>query len=71
MDYKIRILVVAPSDWITIVSELSLCGVFLHEAAWLGNLRERYNVAKHGFARCVPQKSVGVLKHGAGMVATH
>jgi hypothetical protein len=27
-------------------------------------------VAKHGFARCAPQKAVGVLKHGAGVVAT-
>ena len=26
---------------------------------------------RHEFARCVPQKAMGVLKHGAGMVGTH
>lgn len=28
--YKIRFLVAAPSDWVTVISELSLCFVFLH-----------------------------------------
>jgi hypothetical protein len=37
--YKIRILVVVPSDWVT-VSELSLRGVFLDAAARPGS-RER------------------------------
>jgi hypothetical protein len=32
MAYKIRILAVVPRDGVTIVSELSLCGVFLLEA---------------------------------------
>jgi hypothetical protein len=28
-------------------------------------------VAKCGFARIVPQKAMGILEHGAGMVTTH
>ena len=35
--YKIRILVVAPRDGVTIISELSLCCVFLHAAARLSS----------------------------------
>jgi hypothetical protein len=70
MANKIRILVVAPSDWVTIVSELSLCGVFFHVAAQLG-FREKGRVAKGVFAWCAPLKSLGVLKHGVGMVMTH
>jgi hypothetical protein len=27
--------------------------------------------AKHGFARCAPQKAMGVLKHEAGVVTAH
>ena len=50
MAYKIRILVVVPSNLITIDSELSLCGVFLHVPAQLGS-REKCMVAKHGIAR--------------------
>ena len=42
---EIRILVVAPS----VVSELSLCGVFLPGTACLGS-REKGMVAKRGFA---------------------
>jgi hypothetical protein len=26
---------------------------------------------KHGFISCAPQKAMGVLKHGAGVVKTH
>jgi hypothetical protein len=44
--YKIRVLVVAP-----IISELSLCGVFLHTAVQLGS-REKGTAAKCRFARC-------------------
>ena len=61
MVYKIRILVVGPSSWITIDSELSLCGVFLHVAARLGS-REKSTAAKHGFARSAPQKAVVILE---------
>jgi hypothetical protein len=68
MAYKIRILVVAPRDWVTIVFELSLCGVFLHTAVQLGS-REK-GTAKRGYAWYAPQKAVGVLKHGAGVVTT-
>lgn len=32
--------------------------------------RKKGRVTKHGFARSAPQKAVGVLKHGAGMVVT-
>jgi hypothetical protein len=35
--YKIRILVVAPRDLAIIVSELSLCSIFLHTAVQLGS----------------------------------
>jgi hypothetical protein len=28
-------------------------------------------VAKHGFARSVPQKAVGILKNRVGVVVTH
>ena len=38
-------------------------------AAQLGS-REKGTAAKHEFARCAPQKVVGVLKHGAGVVMT-
>jgi hypothetical protein len=69
MAHKIRILDAEPSDWVTIVSELSLCGVFLHMAAWLGS-REKGMLAKCGFACCAPQKAMGVLKDGAGVVET-
>ena len=65
--YNIRILVVAPRDLVIIVSELSLCDVFHHAVVQLGS-REKSTAAKHGFARCV--QAVGVLKHGAGVVAT-
>ena len=65
MAYKIRILVVVPNDWVTIISELSL-----NVAVQLG-FREKGTVAKFWYVRCAPQKAfVGVLKHGAGMVAT-
>jgi hypothetical protein len=47
--YKIRILVVAPRDLVTIVSELSLCGVSLLARTQLGS-REKGIAAKHGFA---------------------
>ena len=68
MAYKIRILVVAPSNWVTIDSELSLCGVFLHAAARLGS-REKGMAAKHEFARSAPQKAEQILKSGADMIA--
>ena len=42
MVYKIGILVVGPSHWVTIVSELSLCGVFHHMVVQLGS-REKGN----------------------------
>ena len=51
-------------------SELNLCGVFLHAGAQLGS-REKGMVAKHGFARSVPQKAVGILKNRVGVVVTH
>jgi hypothetical protein len=51
-------LVVAPSDRVTFVSELSLCCVFLYTAVPLGS-REKGMEAKCGFARCVPQKPWG------------
>jgi hypothetical protein len=35
MAYKIRILIVVPSDSVTIVSELSLSGVCLHAFNWV------------------------------------
>ena len=59
MAYKIRILVVAPRDWVTIVSELSLCGSFLHQAGRLGS-REKSTEVKSGFARCAPQRPWGI-----------
>jgi hypothetical protein len=59
-----RILVVVPSDWATIFSELSLCGVFLHMVVRLG-FREKGMVTKCGVARCAPQQAVGVLKYEA------
>lgn len=58
-----------PAIELSIVSKLSLCGVFLHAAAQLGP-REKGMAAKHGFARCVSEKAMGVLKHGAGVVVT-
>jgi hypothetical protein len=54
---------------VTVVSELSLCFVFLHAVAHLGS-REKGMAAKCGFNRCAT-KAIGVLKHGAGMVVTH
>ena len=57
MAYKIRILV--PRDLVTIISELSVCGIFLHEAVGLGS-RENGPAAKHGFARCAPQRPWGI-----------
>jgi hypothetical protein len=70
MAYKIRSLVVAPCDWVPIDSELGLCGVFLHVVAWLGS-REIGTVTKLGFARSVPLKALGILRHGAGVAMTH
>ena len=61
-----RILVDVSSNWVTIVSELSLYGVFLH--AQLSS-REKGTAEKCGFVWCAPQKDLGVLKHGTGMVA--
>jgi hypothetical protein len=69
MAYKIRILVDVPSDWVTIDSELSLCGVFLHAAVQAGS-REKGTAAKCGFARSALQKATGILKYGAGVVTT-
>ena len=63
--YKIRVLVVAP-----IISELSLCGVFLHAAAQLGS-REKGMATKYEFVRSTPQKAVGIWKNGAGIAVTH
>jgi hypothetical protein len=65
--YKIRISVVCPAI------ELLFClyyvyVVFLHVVAHLGS-REKGKAAKHGFARGAPQKVLGVLKRGAGVVA--
>lgn len=48
-----------PSDWVTIVSELSLSGIFLHVALQLGS-REEGTVAKCGLARCAPQRPWGI-----------
>jgi hypothetical protein len=45
-----------PSDWVTIDSELSVCGVFLRAAVQLGS-REKGTAAKHRFARSAPQKA--------------
>jgi hypothetical protein len=59
MAYRIRILVVVPRDLVTIISELSVCGIFLHEAVGLGS-RENGPAAKHGFARCAPQRPLGI-----------
>jgi hypothetical protein len=39
-------------------------------AAQLGS-REKGMVVKCGFARSVPQKAVGILKCGVGVVVTH
>jgi hypothetical protein len=58
MIYKIRILVVASSDCVTVVSELSLCGVFLPTVDRLGS-KEKDTVVKCGFARCAPQRLWG------------
>ena len=41
-------MVVAPRDWVAIVSELSLCGVFLLDVIQLGS-REKDKAAKRGF----------------------
>ena len=68
--YKIRVLVVVPRDGVIIVSKRSLHCVFLHVGLCLGS-GEKGNVTKCGFARCAPQKDLGVLKHGAEMVVTH
>ena len=46
-----------------------MCDASLHTAAQLGS-RENGMAAKHGFARSAPQKAVGILKHGVGVVAT-
>ena len=70
MVYKIRILVAVPSDWVTIDSELSLCGVFLYAVAWLGSREKGIAAAHCRFPRSAPQKAMGVLKHEAGVVAT-
>ena len=40
MVYKIKILVLVPSDGVTIVSELSLCGIFLHVVFQLGSIEK-------------------------------
>jgi hypothetical protein len=69
MAYKIKILVDLPSDWVTNVSELGLCGVFFHMPAWLGS-REKGTASKCGFTWCAPQNAMGVLKHGADLVTT-
>jgi hypothetical protein len=55
MAYKIRILVVAPRDWVTIDSEL--CVVF--------------SLTRRQLYQMCTTKAMGGLKHGAGMVATH
>ena len=55
-------IVVMPSDGVTIVSELSLCGIFLHVVFQLGS-REKDAEAKCGFAHWG-------LEHGAGMAVT-
>ena len=47
--HKIRSLVAAPSNWVAIISELSLCCVLLLAASCLGS-REKVMTAKHGFA---------------------
>ena len=49
---------------------LNLCGVSIYLAPRLSS-REKGTAAKCGFARCAPQKAMGVLKHGDGVVATH
>jgi hypothetical protein len=46
-----------------------LCGVFLLTVAQLGSI-EKSAMAKHGFARSEPQKAVGILKCGVGVVLT-
>ena len=57
--YKLRILVVAPRDWVTIVSELSLYGVFLHAAArsgpWEKGMWERWGEQSKGLSH-VPHR---------------
>ena len=49
MAYKIRILLVAPKDSVILISELNLCGIFLHLVTRLAS-REKDMVAKHGYA---------------------
>jgi hypothetical protein len=53
--YEIRILVVAPNDWITVISELSLCCVFLHVVVCPGS-REKGTVTQRGFAWGAPRR---------------
>jgi hypothetical protein len=53
--YKIRILIVVPSNRVTIDSELSLCGVFLNFVVLLSS-REKGTVAKHEFAEVHPKR---------------
>jgi hypothetical protein len=60
---KIRILVAVPNDWVTTVSELGLCGVFLHTAAHLGS-SENGSVAKRGFDWGTPQRLWGIWSTG-------
>jgi hypothetical protein len=61
--YKIRILAVVPNEWVTIVSELSLCCVFLHVEACPGS-REKGRAAKHGLAWGTPQRLCGIWSMG-------
>jgi hypothetical protein len=51
----IRIWVLYPAKRFTMVSELSLCGIFLHVAVRLSS-REKGMVAECGFTRCAPQR---------------
>ena len=46
-----------------------MCGIFLHTADRLAS-REKGTAVKHGLARNAPQKALGILKHGAGVVAS-
>jgi hypothetical protein len=62
--YKIRALVVVPSDWVTSVSELNLFGIFLHVAV------QRGSRDKGTACQVCTTEAVRVLKHGVGRVAT-
>jgi hypothetical protein len=53
-----------------VYSKLRLCSVFLHVVTQLGS-REKGTAPKRGFARSLPQKSVGIWMYKAGMVTTH